>query len=1127
MANATSTQLQELYVAYFGRAADPTGLDYWTEKGVTTAGFAAHMHAQPEFQSAYGTSSVEAQVNQIYKNLFDREADVTGLTYWTQQINLGNHELAEIAIHLVHAAQNNEGSEADKTALENRTNAAIAYTAEVKGTVAGILAYQATSADPWVAGANITEAVNYLNGIDGTTEYTAAGITTSVDKIIATGSPSEEGKNLTLTTGVDTLEGGGAADTFAGTVGNAEPTITAGDSIDGGLGTDIFAITSTSTTGTVAGLTLTGIETVRVADTSTGATNINLAGVTGVTTLQSFGSAHTDTITFQNVGKLTDLSLSNTSSTGAHTISYTTATVEGETDSQNITLDTATNTGVTTIAGVETVAITASGESSTDLVIAAAETVTVSASDATTVTLSNAANTALRTVTGSGAGAVTYVVDYSLGELALTGGTGNDTFTISAAAMGANDTLDGGDGTDTLKYVAAADTTSIAGTADSTTIANVEVLELEAAHSANSDWDFTIDLDTTEGVTSVLLDANDTNSVNNFTLNDINATQSGAITAEIVAGGAGITLDHKDGSGTADAAVISAKMGTSAGTLTVTDTNNNYESLSITATGDADQTIAITAGDFTGSTSADATLTISGGAAGRTMTISNALSSDTIDLSGLSSGSTATLATGIDHTYTGGSGNDVITMTTGLTNSDTIDGGDGSDTLSITQSTTISTALSVSNVEKLRFGGTGTASLNFNGTSGVTEVDLEVTASNTGTQTLRGITTVEKITIDADDNTAANNDFQGLTIVSGYTGTADTLTIDVNSDATNGMSTNTAGLITASGVETLNITLDGGEAVNIGGFTSTTLGTVVVTANSDFVTADTAALGTLTGGTKTTTSYDSSGADMAVTVTVADLADNATVTLGDGADNFTTTGTTGTNITIDAGKGIDTITGADNSVEIVNGGAGNDIIDGVGGGDTLNGDAGDDTLTGDADEADTINGGAGNDKIYGEGGLDSLTGGTGVDTFYLGDGIDAATELVTITDFAAGAGGDILAIDESGVAAGSLTGMSTSAPSMIFGAMGTGFLTANNSIIVITGGTGYANDTAAFNAISTASTDDVDILAVYFNSTDSVAHVLAIGTVTDATTDVCIAKMSNITTVAGMADFTAQNFDVY
>ena len=161
MANATSTQLQELYVAYFGRAADPTGLDYWTEKGITTSKFAADMYAQAEFKDAYGSLSTEAQVNQIYKNLFDREADVTGLTYWTLQIDLGNLQLAEIATHLIWAAKNNSGSSDDKTALENRTNAAVAYTAKVNETSAAILAYQAESTSPWTEGDNIAEAKSY------------------------------------------------------------------------------------------------------------------------------------------------------------------------------------------------------------------------------------------------------------------------------------------------------------------------------------------------------------------------------------------------------------------------------------------------------------------------------------------------------------------------------------------------------------------------------------------------------------------------------------------------------------------------------------------------------------------------------------------------------------------------------------------------------------------------------------------------------------------------------------------------------------------------------------------------------------------------------------------------------
>ena len=150
MANATSTQLQELYVAYFGRPADPIGLDYWEEKGVSQRYFASTMHAQPEFQDAYGSSNTENQVNQIYRNLFNREADASGLAYWTNPINKDVLQLAEIATHLIWAAKNNSGSADDLTALNNRSSAALAYTAEVKASIDCISAYQPTSIDPWI-----------------------------------------------------------------------------------------------------------------------------------------------------------------------------------------------------------------------------------------------------------------------------------------------------------------------------------------------------------------------------------------------------------------------------------------------------------------------------------------------------------------------------------------------------------------------------------------------------------------------------------------------------------------------------------------------------------------------------------------------------------------------------------------------------------------------------------------------------------------------------------------------------------------------------------------------------------------------------------------------------------------
>ncbi len=276
MANATSTQLQELYVAYFGRAADPTGLDYWTEAGTTQASFAASMYAQAEFKDAYGSKSVEAQVNQIYKNLFDREADVTGLTYWTQQINLGVLKVAEIATHLIWAAQNNSGSTDDKTALTNRTNAAIAYTAEVKSTTANILAYQPTTSDPWVAGDNITEGVTYLSGVDKDTAHTASGVTASVAKFTAI--TTEAAKTLVLTKDtIDTLTGGTGNDTFIGD----NNTISAADTVTGGAGTDTLKLTATTTLPNMS-----GIEKLELKDFTLAALNISGNDYSDITNLR-------------------------------------------------------------------------------------------------------------------------------------------------------------------------------------------------------------------------------------------------------------------------------------------------------------------------------------------------------------------------------------------------------------------------------------------------------------------------------------------------------------------------------------------------------------------------------------------------------------------------------------------------------------------------------------------------------------------------------------------------------------------------------------------------------------------------------------------------------------------------
>jgi hypothetical protein len=89
----TTAQIQQLYVAYLGRAADKAGLDYWFNQlnGSTTAPATLTLenlrsnivNDQPEYATAYAGLTRSETVSKIYLQLFGRPADAEGLTYWT------------------------------------------------------------------------------------------------------------------------------------------------------------------------------------------------------------------------------------------------------------------------------------------------------------------------------------------------------------------------------------------------------------------------------------------------------------------------------------------------------------------------------------------------------------------------------------------------------------------------------------------------------------------------------------------------------------------------------------------------------------------------------------------------------------------------------------------------------------------------------------------------------------------------------------------------------------------------------------------------------------------------------------------------------------------------------------
>lgn len=122
--------VQSLYVAYYGRPADPEGLNYWAEQLEANGGNLANIinafGNSSEYNANLGSIETSAQVNSLYQQLFGRDAEDEGLGFYTNMLNNGEKTLAEIALTIREAAQ---GS--DRTTFEGRTAVANAFTQEL------------------------------------------------------------------------------------------------------------------------------------------------------------------------------------------------------------------------------------------------------------------------------------------------------------------------------------------------------------------------------------------------------------------------------------------------------------------------------------------------------------------------------------------------------------------------------------------------------------------------------------------------------------------------------------------------------------------------------------------------------------------------------------------------------------------------------------------------------------------------------------------------------------------------------------------------------------------------------------------------------------------------------------
>jgi hypothetical protein len=103
---------QQAYIAYYGRPADPAGLDYWAARLDRAGGdlrqIIAAFGTSAEYDSRFRGLSSVALISNLYNYLFNRDPEPAGLAYWRQQYESGAKTLQAIALDVLYGAQNED-----------------------------------------------------------------------------------------------------------------------------------------------------------------------------------------------------------------------------------------------------------------------------------------------------------------------------------------------------------------------------------------------------------------------------------------------------------------------------------------------------------------------------------------------------------------------------------------------------------------------------------------------------------------------------------------------------------------------------------------------------------------------------------------------------------------------------------------------------------------------------------------------------------------------------------------------------------------------------------------------------------------------------------------------------------
>ncbi len=174
MIKIDSDELQKLYLAYFGRPCDPSGLKYWlssSNESLTLKAISNQLSFQDEYINYMGNKSIEFQINKLYLNLFNRKADFDSLNYWLRMVDYKKFIISDIVYQLIDS-QNQSNlinlplTNEDINILTNKIYAAELFTNQISRSIFLINLYQPDSTSPWVSGNSLVKASNFLGNVN-------------------------------------------------------------------------------------------------------------------------------------------------------------------------------------------------------------------------------------------------------------------------------------------------------------------------------------------------------------------------------------------------------------------------------------------------------------------------------------------------------------------------------------------------------------------------------------------------------------------------------------------------------------------------------------------------------------------------------------------------------------------------------------------------------------------------------------------------------------------------------------------------------------------------------------------------------------------------------------------------